>query len=123
MRKARIFVIEDSQDTELLLRIYLKKSFNCDLTFARSGADAIEILKHKSDFDVIVCDFMMSPGTGLDVLKFINESGLTVPFILYTGHAKELRSQKLDACVAVIDKLKIDDLTKIIGDLIGAERS
>ena len=121
MKKAKIFVIEDSPDTVLQLRIYLNKSFNCDLTFAHSGDDAIEILKKEYAFDVIICDFMMSPGTGLDVLNFIKDSGIKIPFILYSSHARDLQSYKSETCRAVIDKMKVDDLTKLVGEIIGQE--
>src|SRR3989338_1986979 len=85
MKKARIFIVEDSPDSVLLIRIYLEKTFDCDLTFAKSCDDAIEILKKGSQFDMIICDFMMRPGTGLDVLNFLNSNDIKVPFILYSA--------------------------------------
>lgn len=119
MKKAKIFVIEDSQDTALHLKIYLEKTFDCELTFVYSGNDAIEVFKKGSEFDVIISDYMMAPGTGLDVLAFINSRGIKTPFILYSGHARELQYCKAGTCKAVIDKIKIEDLIKMVGNLIG----
>src|SRR3989344_3270840 len=119
MKKARIFIVEDSPDSVLLIRIYLEKTFDCDLTFAKSGDDAIEILKKGSQFDMIICDFMMRPGTGLDVLSFLNSNDIKVPFILYSAHARDLQAYKSEACKAVIDKIKVNDLMRIVSELTG----
>ncbi len=121
--KAKIFIVDDSPDTVWALQIYMEKSFECELTFARTGNDAIEILKSNHTFDVIICDFMMSPGTGLDVLKFITENHFEVPFILYSGHASELQAYKSETCVAVIDKMKMQDLRSTVGKIIGQQAS
>lgn len=116
---ARIFIVEDSLDTVLHLKIYLKKSFDCDLTVAHAGDEAIEILKRGVQFDLIICDFMMSPGSGLDVLHFLSDSGSQIPFILYSAQARDLQRHKSDICRAVIDKMKIEELVKTVGQLIG----
>lgn len=119
--KAQIFIVDDSPDTVWALQIYMEKSFSCELTFARTGNEAIEILKSKSAFDVIICDFMMKSGTGLDVLNFITENHLQIPFIFYSGHARELGSHKSEICVAVIDKMNMRDLTSTVGRIIGQQ--
>lgn len=116
---AKIFIIEDALDTVLHLKIYLEKSFDCDLTIAHAGDEAIEILKRGVQFDLIICDFMMSPGTGLDVLNFLNSRGIQTPFILYSAQARDLQHYKSDTCRAVIDKMKVDDLVGVVGQLIG----
>lgn len=117
--KARIFIVEDSLDTVLHLKIYLEKSFDCDLTVAHAGDEAIEILKSGVQFDLIICDFMMSTGTGLDVLNFLSSHGFQTPFILYSAQARDLQHYKSGICRAVIDKMKVDDLTEMVGELIG----
>lgn len=49
--KAKIFIVEDSTDTVLTLEIYLNKYFDCELTIVRTGNDAIEMLKHQTNFE------------------------------------------------------------------------
>lgn len=117
--KARIFIIDDSPDTVLSLQIFLEKSYNCELTIARTGNEGIEILKRDNEFDVIVCDFMMNSGTGLDVLNFIYANEIKIPFIFFSGHAKELQCYKSEICIAIIDKMKFRDLTSLVGTVIG----
>lgn len=117
--KAKIFIVDDSPDTILSLQIFLEKSYNCELTIARTGNEAIEILKQDREFDVIVCDFMMDPGTGLDVLNFISANEIKTPFIFFSGHAKELQRYKSEICIAVIDKMQFKDLTSLVGTVIG----
>lgn len=117
--KATIFIVDDSPDTVLGLQIYLGRAYRCDLKIARTGNEAIDILKNGERFDVIICDFMMDPGTGLDVLKFITDNGIQIPFIFYSGHATELQSYRSEICIAVVDKMKMDDLTVLVGQVIG----
>lgn len=116
---ARILIVEDSLDTVLHLKIYLEKSFDCDLTTAHAGDEAIEILKRGVQFDLIICDFMMSPGTGLDVLNFLKSRGIQTPFILYSAQARDLQRYKSETCRAVIDKMKVEELVKTVGHIIG----
>lgn len=65
-------VDDDPINTELIRRMF-EATF--DVTTARSGAEALEILAAANyDFDMVLLDIMMPGMSGLDVLKIIRES-------------------------------------------------
>ena len=121
MKRAKILLVDDSPDVIWQLTNYLHSTFDCTLGIADSGKSAIKILEQDQGFDLIVCDYQMDEGTGLVVLDFITTNSIEIPFIFYSGMAKELRSYKSGKCIAVIEKMDINNLTKSIGEVIGQE--
>lgn len=71
---ARILIIED----DIILRQLLTMSLTIegfDVTEAENGAEALGILKEKSDFNLIVADLMMPV---MDGLRFLRELDATM---------------------------------------------
>jgi eukaryotic-like serine/threonine-protein kinase len=75
-RKARILVVDDEEDVELLVkqrfRQQIKKSVY-DFVFASNGLKALEKLRTEGDIDVIMTDINMPGMDGLTFLSHIGE--------------------------------------------------
>jgi DNA-binding response OmpR family regulator len=79
----RLFVIENDDDTALLLRRHLERAGHT-VTRCRTAADALIVLGHTS-FDLVVLDLKLDDGRGLDLLEALSREGIAVPIIVVTG--------------------------------------
>ncbi|MDQ3031870.1 MAG: PAS domain S-box protein [Myxococcota bacterium] len=93
-RRGRVLVVDD----EPLIARAVKRvlSSDHDVTSARSGTEALELLRTGSDFDVIICDMMMPQMTGMEFYEHLVESmpsrALRIVFLTggaFTRSAKE----------------------------------
>lgn len=64
-----ILIVDDAEENRLLLEAYLKR-FNCNITFAVNGQDAMEKVVTKN-FHLILMDIQMPIMNGLDATKAI----------------------------------------------------
>jgi DNA-binding NtrC family response regulator len=81
--KKTILVVDDEDDFTHLMEEILRKN-NYTAFVARSGADALQILK-TSKFDLIILDLIMPELGGLHLLKRVNEQDPKPPVIVLTG--------------------------------------
>lgn len=83
-----MLVVDDDKVQRLLLR-HMLTSAGHDVDEAGAVADAIARFDEAA-FDVVISDFEMPGGSGLDLLDGLSEhrapSGAPAPFVLLTGH-------------------------------------
>lgn len=80
-----ILVVDDEQDIVSLLTDYLLSlGFHC--VSAKNGAEAIKHISNEK-FDLIISDFSMPGGDGLDIMQFLNDYKKAIPVIWLTGNA------------------------------------
>ncbi len=83
MRKSKILLADDDADQRRLLSDLLTpQGFLLDE--AEDGVEAVEKLQ-TTDYDLLLLDVKMPNMTGMDVLKFIRERGLSCQVIVVTG--------------------------------------
>jgi PAS domain S-box-containing protein len=84
--RARILVVDDEPTVARALVRVLREH---DTVVAQSGREALGLLEHDRDFDVIFCDLMMPQLTGMDVYEWIQaqQPGLESRFVFLTGGA------------------------------------
>lgn len=82
--KIRILVIDDQDGMRRSLAILLRRD-GFDVTEAENGESAISYLR-KTNFNVVITDLKMSPGTGMDVLYYIKEKHPLTEVIIMTGY-------------------------------------
>lgn len=102
--QGRLLVIDDEPDLREVLVDLLADSI-MDIHQACDGLDGISKIKTLK-FDAVLSDEKMPKKTGLDVLRWIREQGLQIPFIIHTGYGQKevvTEAQKLGV-YAVIDK-------------------
>ena len=92
-----ILHLEDNSDDSQLVRELLEQDgVKVDITLAGSLADFKRLLG-KGRWDLILADYRLPDGTGLDAMKLVREKFSNLPFILHSGTLGE---------VAAIESLK-----------------
>lgn len=84
-----ILIVDDEEFILEQSRYYLKEengSFNIFTT--SSASDGIKLLK-KEEYDIVVSDYQMPGMDGLEFLQTLQDEGLDVPFIMFTGRGRE----------------------------------
>ena len=86
----RIIIVEDQPICRLGIRMTLAKS---DLDYELLGeatnvAEAVAFLeRHGPDTDLILLDYMLPDGTGMDVIQTVKRMGLEAKIVVFSGEA------------------------------------
>ena len=81
-----ILLVEDNEINRMVIQSSLQY-FNCNVTEAENGLDALEILKAQH-FDLILMDIQMPKMDGIEATKVIRkELKLSTPIIALTANA------------------------------------
>ena len=85
-RQKNILIIDDEEYNRLFLNRFLSKNFNCKITEAKSGEEAIELVQ-SNQFDLITLDINMPGISGDETLKEIRKmnNGKQIPVIIATS--------------------------------------
>ncbi|MGH7399143.1 MAG: PP2C family protein-serine/threonine phosphatase [Candidatus Rokuibacteriota bacterium] len=85
MTPARILVVDDEADINMILTVTLRRA-GYEVTSAADGVEALEAIRHQAP-DLILLDVMMPRADGLETLRHIREHGPTteVPVIMLTA--------------------------------------
>lgn len=81
-----ILAVEDDAGSYLLLKSILG-STGCKLLHAKNGKDALDVLHHHSNIDVILMDVQMPVMDGLEATQKIKALRNDLPIIAQTAHA------------------------------------
>ncbi|HSH66642.1 MAG TPA: PAS domain S-box protein, partial [Bacteroidia bacterium] len=93
-----ILLVEDNEFNRMVAMDTLKY-YNCNVTEAENGEQAIEILKKGRKFDVILMDLQMPVMNGFDATVIIrNELKLKIPIIALTANAFK---SELEECIRI----------------------
>ncbi|MFV8258677.1 response regulator [Bdellovibrio bacteriovorus] len=102
--KGRLLIIDDEFELLEVLAAILEGSTS-EIHRANNGIEGIDLLKTRQ-FDAVLSDEKMPKKSGLEVLKWMRENGLQIPFIIHTGYGQKdmvLEAQRLGV-YAFIDK-------------------
>ena len=120
----RILVIDDDQDIcSLLSRFLSKNGFEVDT--ARSGADALKLLRTKS-FTLVLCDYHLTDMDGADLLQRIKILQPAAPVIIITGYSDvrtAVQTFKYGAFDYVVKPLLPDEILITIREAISKSSS
>ena len=119
-KKCRILYVDDHDDSAEMLKLVLADAYY-DVDSARSIEQALQTAAQTS-FDLYVVDKRLPDGSGLELVKKLNELTPHVPSVVYTGDAYEVHRQEAfaagaDAYVAKpdIEKL-IETVNKFLAE-------
>jgi DNA-binding response OmpR family regulator len=99
--RLRVLLVDDEPSYIKVVALGLREECGLDVLVASSGQEAIELLESDKDgFDVVVLDYLMPGLTGLDVLRWMNQTGIETPVLILTAVGSEtvaVESMKLGA--------------------------
>jgi PAS domain S-box-containing protein len=90
-RRLRVLLVEDDE-VNLLCGERLLRRFGHDVTTARNGQEALEVLRGRSDMDLVLMDIQMPVLDGLQAVRTIRRAApfagvADIPVIALTAHA------------------------------------
>lgn len=103
-QKGRLLIIDDESELREVL-VDLLSEHASEIQQAANGLEGIDLLKAHT-FDAVLSDEKMPKKSGLDVLKWMRENNINIPFVIHTGYGQKemvLEAQRLGA-YAFIDK-------------------
>ena len=116
-----VLVVDDDPVSLLLLR-HMLETHGCSVADATGVSEAIEYLVGIDGqlVDIIVSDYLMADGTGLDLLEEVQQHDAlaSLPFVLLTGvaTADELDDRRVDRVSAFVTKpVSSGELIEVIG--------
>jgi diguanylate cyclase (GGDEF)-like protein len=93
-QKIAILSLEDSDDDFQMLNTVLSGHKQINLSRSSSIEEAIEALK-QNHFDLILLDYLLSDGNGLDFLRKMEKEGLEIPAVVITGQGDEMIAKQV----------------------------
>ena len=80
----RVLIVDDTKSVHAFVKNLLLKSPGIEVTSVYHGAEAIEVLKQKGDFDLILLDWEMPVLNGPEALQAIKAMQPKTPVIMMT---------------------------------------
>ncbi|MXR51093.1 PAS domain-containing protein [Halovenus sp. WSH3] len=97
MVRARVLLVDDGPVDETVSAL---RDRECRVTAVESVSDALVNLRNNR-VDIVVTEYQLPDGSGLELLAEIRESYETLPVVLYTAHGDEhVASEAIDAGVS-----------------------
>lgn len=120
MHYFNVLIVDDEEDfLETIIKRLNKRQV--DASGARSGEEALELLKEKT-FDVVILDIKMPGGMdGIEALREMKKIQPLAEVILLTGHASvetSIEGMRLGAFDYLLKPIKLDELLKKIAQAI-----
>jgi DNA-binding NtrC family response regulator len=120
MHYFNVLIVDDEEDFLETITKRLNKR-QVDSSGARSGEEALKLLKEKT-FDVVILDIKMPGGMdGIEALREIKKIQPLAEVILLTGHASvetSIEGMKLGAFDYLLKPIKLEELLKKIAQAI-----
>jgi DNA-binding response OmpR family regulator len=109
-----ILLIDDEPEILDVLQLMLSKA-GMKVTLAESGERALNLLSD-TNYDMVVCDYMMPKMNGIDLLKIVRGHKDYTPFIFFSGNADESHGLEVVGLGAyeIVPKTEIMSLVKIL---------
>src|SRR5919202_3795287 len=108
---AKILVVDDEPDLELLIRQKFRKKIRqneLEFVFARNGVDALSQLQTEPDIDIVLTDINMPEMDGLALLTKLNEQNSHIKAIIISAYGD------IENIRAAMNRGAFDFLTKPI---------
>lgn len=84
-----ILLCEDDPSIRKICYEQLVESImNVHISQASSVTEALQLLKQHTKFDLVISDYRLPDGNGMDVYKVLNTISEKIPFILHTSNSK-----------------------------------
>lgn len=123
LKGKRVLVADDEDMIRDTVRDVLI-GYGCEVSTARDGADAIELIG-KQPFDLVLSDIKMPNKTGYEVFAAAKEANASTPVILTTGFGYDpnhtiIRARREGLAAVLFKPFKVDQLLGEIRMALGA---
>ena len=120
-----VLIVDDHERTRAVLATLVTRLGIADIDAAADGVAAFELLRQRH-FDLILCDYHMSPWDGFELKRRLDDSDLDadLAFVLVTADTDfAVVNMAADAGIDVLIKpFKADALANALCRNLGAER-
>ena len=120
LNNKKVLIIDDDTTTRLTHNLLLQKLGAENIAEAASVNEALDLI-NKTDFDLIISDYIMPEKTGLDLYKTLILNNVHVPFAMVTANSdieaiKEMIELGIQAILVkpVTKEMLISKLSKVI---------
>jgi two-component system response regulator HydG len=113
---AKILLVEDDLTFAQMLQVFLQKHGH-KVTSAQNVSSGLKLLEQNS-FELLLLDYRLTDGTGLDVLAKTRDMGLSVPAIMMTSFndvRTAVKAIRLGAFDYITKPVNPDELLMIMG--------
>lgn len=118
--RGRILFLDDNDDTCEMVALTLSYA-GYEVDIGRSVEDGLRLIRDKQ-FDVILLDWYLTDGTGIDLCRAVREFDGNTPIYFYTGMASEKHHHlalQAGAQGCLVKPVEMDTLLQTIADRIG----
>ena len=116
----QVLVADDDEDIRYVVSALLSRR-GWSVTTTSSGVETIEVLA-SAEFDVLVLDQNMPPGSGLEVVDHLRERDDATPVVLFTGFSATIDRDRADeAGVLIMEKTDVTALPARVATLAGLD--
>ena len=120
-RTPRVLVVDDDEHVRAVLCDALAH-WGCHVDSAASLLQALALFAH-GDYDLVLTDFRMPGGDGLDLIAGVRHADPSIGVIMLTASSLDLNAQSRQLEFAVLRKpLHFDELKRAVGQAL-ARRS
>lgn len=81
----RILLVDNDENFVDIARISLEEKTGAEVIMASGGNEAIHLLSKGNRFDLIISEYDMPQGSGLDILKHEISRKSSIPFFFFTN--------------------------------------
>lgn len=116
---AKILIIEDDNTFAQIIASFLTKNGH-HITVKGNVATALELLSHER-FQLLLVDYRLPDGTGIDVLHHRRETGLSIPAIIMTSFndvRTAVKSIHLGATDYITKPINPDELLMVVENVL-----
>jgi two-component system cell cycle response regulator len=93
-QEINILSVEDSDVGFATIKALLKKHNQINLSRGKNIEEAFQVLTN-GQFDLILLDYMLPDGNGLDFLRILDQKGFEIPVVVITGEGDEMTASQV----------------------------
>lgn len=111
-KKITVLIVEKEDHVREVLHFIIVSQFLFEIKECATVADAIELFDRGLAFDLVLCDYNLSPKNGGELYLYMVKKGITIPFIL-TSSSKPQNFKEFKAYPVVKGVDKVEIVTKL----------
>jgi len=122
--RGRILCVDDDEDS-LEMMTSLLGTEGYEIVQAQGVAEGLD-LAIADNFDLILTDFVLADGTGIELCRMIRGTGVAAPILFYSGMALKEDIEKAISAGAqgfLVKPTNFDELLKSVSRFVGDDRS